>query len=148
MNNSTLNSQQSIGHQLTLTLRRISADMDVRQAKLGLSHYEWLVIGNLLKAEKDYANQADIRQHLGIEESYLTKVLDKLIARKLITKVICDKDRRQRQLNINPQAMPLIKKVATEMSNANKKYLQGFSADEQKQLFSFLARIRDNTQSN
>lgn len=146
MRDSTLNPKQSIGHQLSLTLRSISTDMDTRQTRLGLSHYEWLVIGTLLKAEKGHATQAEIREHLGIEESYLTKVLDKLITRKLISKVICDKDRRHRKLNINPDAMPFIKKVTDEIIHANKKYLQGFSKDELEQLFSFLARVRDNAE--
>ncbi len=147
MTHSSLKPQQSIGHQLAKTLGCISMEMDRRQARFGFSRYEWLVVGNLLKAEQDSVTQSAIRQHLGIEESYLTKILDKLIRKKLIKKVICDKDRRQRRLIINPDAENLIKQVADEMISANKKYLQGFSDTEQEQLFTFLERIQENTRS-
>ena len=135
---------KTLGYQLGSTLRDVRSEMDKRQAQFGFSRNEWLVVGILLKANNGCLNQCEIRKYIGIEDSYLTKVLDKLIDKKIIKKVICENDRRQRTLTIHPDAEPLIETVVKKIIEANENYLQGFSETERDQLFSFLGRVRKN----
>lgn len=139
------NPQEILGFQLGITLRDLRSEMDKRQKQFKLSRYEWLIVGVLLNADKGCLNQCDIRKYLGIEDSYLTKVLDKLIDKKIIQKVICEQDRRQRILTTHPDAETLIKSIAKEIIEANEHYLRNFSKTERQQLFEFLSRIRENT---
>lgn len=136
--------RKNIGYQLGSALRDIRCKMDKRQEKFGFTRYEWLVVGILLKADSGCLSQYELRTYIGIEDSYLTKVLDKLIDKKIIKKVICNKDRRHRILTIDRAAEPLIGKVVKEIMEGNESYLDGFSEAERNQLFGFLDRVREN----
>ena len=136
--------QKNIGYEMGSTLRDIRSEMDKRQAEFGFTRNEWLIVGILIKANNTCLNQCDIRKYLGIEDSYLTKVLDKLIDKKIIKKVICGKDRRQRLITLHPKAEALVENIVKEIIEANEKYLHDFSESDKNQLFEFLRRIREN----
>lgn len=82
---------------LSRFLRQIQADMEsiVRQAAgsddLSLTH--WHVLVHLLK--EPTCRQVDLRSRMGITPPHLTKVVDELVARRLVCRDKCPQDRRQ-----------------------------------------------------
>lgn len=53
--------------------------LDSQLKDCGLTRYELLVIALVMEQQAQYMSQSELRDYLGIDDSYLTKVLDKLI---------------------------------------------------------------------
>lgn len=105
-----------------------------------LTRYEWLVLA-CLKHAPELATQRYIREYIGIDDSYLTKVLDKLEARGYILKTICPDDRRFRIIRINPKQKNIIKKIFAKLDQVNDIVLKPLLKKEREFLIQSLQKI-------
>lgn len=111
--------------------------------EFNLTRYEWLVLA-CLKHAPELSSQRYIREYIGIDDSYLTKVLDKLEARHYIIKTISPKDRRLRLIQVNPKQKKEIKKIFAKLDKINDIVLSALPSKEQKLLIQSLQKIYDS----
>ena len=68
-------------------------------------------------------NDQVVRDYIGIDDSYLTKVLDKLAEKRIIIKAVSDQDRRARVIKIHPANSELVQGVYNQLQSFNDQIL-------------------------
>lgn len=136
----TKNLTQNFPYAIGSLLRDARRHNDEQFKSFGLSRYEWLILAMLHKHD-GLINQNAIKEYVGIEISYLTKILDKLEAKEFITKEIDPDDRRNRLIKVNPKACPTLRKIYQKLDDFNNSILTDLNEKEKLALFNALEKI-------
>lgn len=136
----------NLPYQLGTILRDCRKVVDKQLKSYQLTRHEWLTIVFLYL--NDYVTpQYSVRDYLGIDNSQLTKVLDKLEHRGIIIKHLSKEDRRVRIITVPEESRSLIDTIYKKIDAMNKTIKNCLSSKEEKQLFSLLARVQQHLQS-
>ncbi len=133
---------QNLAYTIGTLLRDTRQTLDKRLKAYNLTRYEWLIIA-LLHYHQGMVTQTAVRDYIGIDDSYLTKVLDKLAEKKIIIKTVSDKDRRARVIKVHPANSDLVQGVYTQLQSFNDQMLSAISPEERYRLFQMLEKIHD-----
>jgi len=114
--------------------------LDKKLQKFDLTRYEWLSL-LVLENNKDPISQAVIRDYLGVDNSYLTKVLDKLEKKNFIERIIDKKDRRSRLIKPSELSQNLRTEIYQIAFAFNEQLLKPLSQDEKHQLFGLIHKV-------
>ena len=110
------------------------------QESLGISHI--LVLGHLKKNGK--SRPSDIARVLGLTPATLTHLSEKLVQKKLATRLADDNDRRIIYLAITDKGIGMIKKAHEEGETIRKDLFEKLTDDELQQLLSIYNKL-DNS---
>jgi DNA-binding MarR family transcriptional regulator len=88
---------------------------------------------------------ADLAREYGIDASAVTRLIDRLEKRGLLSRVRSDEDRRVVRLALTPEGFALAEKIPAIFSRVLDKLLMGFSPEEVGFLKSLLRRILANS---
>jgi len=113
-------------------------------APLEISAAQYVVISVLAKSEC-VDSVAQLCKDLPYDAGAMTRMLDRLEAKGLISRRRCPNDRRLVKLELSEAgraALPKMRECSVQVLNH---FLQGFSQAEARQLESFLVRMLQNT---
>ncbi len=113
-------------------------------AHLEISAAQYVVISVLAKS-KCLDSMAQLCKALSYDAGAMTRMLDRLEAKGLITRRRCPDDRRLVKLELTEAglaALPKLRECSVQVLNH---FLRGFSQAEARQLESFLVRMLQNT---
>ncbi len=88
---------------------------------------------------------ADLARHYGIDASAVTRLIDRLEKRKLISRVRSSEDRRAVRLELTPEGYAIAARMPELFGGVTEKALAGFTPEEIGFLKSMLRRILANT---
>jgi DNA-binding MarR family transcriptional regulator len=88
---------------------------------------------------------ADLARHYGIDASAVTRLIDRLEKRKLLSRVRSDEDRRAVRLELTPSGHAIAARMPELFAEVTDKALAGFTPEEVGFLKSMLRRILANT---
>jgi MarR family transcriptional repressor of emrRAB len=71
----------------------------------------------------------------------MTRIGDNLVARKLITRVLSDEDRRRMDIKLTPQGAALVREVLPRMFDYTRDLYRDFSKAEKTRLLADLKRL-------
>lgn len=134
---------KNLAYLLGSLVRDMRRHVDNEFKDLDLSRYEWLVLA-CLKHKNFKASQNHIKCYLGIDDSYLTKVLDRLEAKHIIIKSICQNDRRVRIIKVSPEAEDIVHKACDILENCHLQLVSTLSMQEKETLFTLLNKVKSN----
>ena len=106
---------------------------------LGISHI--LVLSHLKDNGK--SSPSDIARTLGLTPPTLTHLSEKLVQKKLATRLADDDDRRIIYLAITDKGLDLVKKANEEGKTLRKNLFDKLTAEEQLQLLSIYRKLND-----
>lgn len=134
---------------LTYTIGSLQRDarqlMDNAMQPYELSRYEWLTM-LILKIQNGTASQSILKEYMGIDDSYLSKVLDKLEQKDLIQRAIDPNDRRSRLIEISSNGTSISENIFSSAMKINDSMLCVLSMDEREQLYTLLHKVHDSLQ--
>ncbi|TXL60539.1 MarR family transcriptional regulator [Cerasibacillus terrae] len=107
---------------------------------LGISHI--LVLSHLKDNGK--SRPSDIARTLGLTPPTLTHLSEKLVQKKLATRLADDDDRRIIYLAITDKGLDLVKKANEEGKTLRKNLFDKLTAEEQQQLLSIYRKLNDS----
>lgn len=107
---------------------------------LGISHI--LVLSHLKDNGK--SRPSDIARTLGLTPPTLTHLSEKLVQKKLATRLADDDDRRIIYLAITDKGLDLVKKANEEGKTLRKNLFDKLTAKEQQQLLSIYRKLNDS----
>lgn len=87
---------------------------------------------------------AELARHYGIDASAVTRLIDRLEKRQLLSRVRSDEDRRTVQLELTPQGYAIAARMPEIFGSAVDKALAGFTPEEVGFLKSMLRRMLAN----
>jgi DNA-binding MarR family transcriptional regulator len=121
--------------------RELSADK--RLAPLELSAAQFIVIANLAGAEEP-KSASDLCKGISYDAGAMTRMLDRLEAKGLISRSRSTEDRRLMHLELTHEghaAYPRMREISLSVAN---RFLRGFTKSEARQLEGFLGRMLEN----
>jgi DNA-binding MarR family transcriptional regulator len=116
---------------------------DKRLAPLELSAAQFIVIANLAGAEGP-RSASDLCKGISYDAGAMTRMLDRLEAKGLISRNRSAHDRRLMHLELTDEgraAYPRMREISLTVAN---RFLRGFSKAEARQLEGMLARMLEN----
>jgi DNA-binding MarR family transcriptional regulator len=117
---------------------------DLSLAPLEISAAQYVVISVLAKS-KCLDSVAQLCKGLSYDAGAMTRMLDRLEAKGLISRRRCPDDRRLVKLELTEaglEALPKLRECSVQVLN---QFLRGFTHEEARQLESFLVRMLQNT---
>lgn len=131
----------SVGWMLKRAHNALLRSMDTRMQPYDLTAMQW---GPLLLIAKGYETVAACAREADIDASAMTRMLDRLETKGLITRVRSEADRRVVNLALTPAGTELAKKIPPEMALVLNHHLRGFTEEEFETLKTLLRRFERN----
>lgn len=103
---------------------------------------QWLVLKKT--SEFDGISQIEIANSTFKDPAAVTRILDILVRKKLVTRTARPEDRRTHEILLTEAGIDLVRRMTPVVQGLRAKALKGFSAEEIEQLRSSLSRAYDN----
>ena len=129
MSMNTLDQRQTLFLVMGNLFHKARNHLDSQFKEFDLSRNEWLIIA-LLRTHPEGLSQSYTKTYLGIEISYLTKVLNKLENKGLILREVDSENRRNRIIKKNKQAKSDLVKMFKIIEKLNRQILKKITDDE------------------
>lgn len=111
----------------------------LKKEKLTIQQFNVL---RILRGRKgDAASLQDVSKDMIHSNSNTTRVIDKLVDKKLVKRVQCPSDRRQIELTITNAGLTLLSSIDIKVEEAEQKLLEESSAKDIKTLIELLENI-------
>ena len=124
--------------------RELAADK--RLAPLDLSAAQFIVIATLAAGEGPMS-ASDLCKGISYDAGAMTRMLDRLQDKRLLSRARCTHDRRLTYLELTDEgraAYPRMREISMGVLN---RFLRGFTRQEGRQLEAFLSRMLENAQA-
>ena len=88
------------------------------------------------------ANLSTIQDRMVNKMSNTTRLVDKLISKSLVERIVCEKNRRKVEITITSEGLSFLKKLDTVMDEIESEITQNLNESEIQQLTNLLHKIR------
>ncbi len=137
--------EESVGYLIKQAQLALHRTIDSKMASLDLTAMQW---GPLMLIAYGKANTAaELSRCAGVETSTMTRMLDRLETKGLLTRKRSESDRRIIYLGLSAEGIALVSKVPDLLAESLNKHLRGFDAQELATIQSMLRRIVANAES-
>jgi DNA-binding MarR family transcriptional regulator len=133
------NLEDHTGYWLRLVSNHVSQAFAKRIETRGISVAEWVVLRILF--DKEAEAPSNIAHRLGMTRGAITKVADKLIAKKLIARAVDPEDGRAQLLNLSAKGKRLVPELAMLADQNDSEFFGHLSAADRKALTRILKQI-------
>lgn len=126
---------------------RISRALAARyQQQFDLSIADWRIIANL--SQFDEVSVKDIVARVELDRVKVTRAVQQLVKRGLLSKHINAGDRRLVKLSLTPQGVALFQALKTIAIQFEQEALHGLSDDDKRTLTQLFSKIENNLRDN
>jgi len=132
----------SVGYQLMQLMQLMKREADQRMAAFELTDAQWKPLWMLHRGVASTPNE--LARELDMDAGALTRLLDRLEAKALITRERSETDRRVVLLGLTDAGRAVAGQVPVVLAGVNNDFLQGFSEAEWQQLQDLLSRMTSN----
>ncbi|WAH37238.1 MarR family winged helix-turn-helix transcriptional regulator [Alicyclobacillus dauci] len=135
----------SMGFLLGQTFRRVSYLTNLRFRSHDITAEQWILL--LCLKERGSITQTELAEASGKDKTTVTRLLDNLERKGMVTKCADEADRRARLIDVTPKG----RRTAEELVDVEKQVLDiamsGLAPDEVAQLRALLVRIQRNVKA-
>lgn len=129
--------EDHLGFWLRKLSNQVSETFATRLATHGVSVPQWVVLRVLAEAES--MPLKDIVQRVGVDQGSLSRMVERLLTRGLVTRTASLDDRRAVAISLTTKGHQLVPKLAREADENDRAFFGALPARERKQ---FLATVR------
>ena len=133
---------ESIGYLLKRVRAMLSAAVEREIADHDVTYEQWGVLLMILKDRGDTA--AMLARGMECDTGSMTRMLDRLEAKDLISRTRSTDDRRRLQLELTPSGKRMAERLVAAIVKVLNRHLDGFSVAELELFKSFLRRMIAN----
>ena len=133
---------ESIGYLLKRVRSMLSAAVEREIADHDVTYEQWGVLLMILKDRGDTA--AMLARGMECDTGSMTRMLDRLEAKDLISRTRSTDDRRRVQLELTASGKRMAERLVAAIVKVLNRHLEGFSADELEVFKGFLRRMIAN----
>lgn len=134
--------QQRVGRLLISVARELRTAVDRQVAPLGLTMQQAELL--VWTHRHGGASPTHLTELLLTDDAGVSRLVDRLEAKGLITRRAHGRDRRSRALQVTPSGRALVTRLVRFAARGNEKPLAGLSAQESAQLRRLLLRVSAN----
>jgi MarR family transcriptional regulator for hemolysin len=121
--------EERFSYALHTTARQWRAALDRRMKDLGISQSGWLAIAYIAKADTPLS-QSELAALLSVEAATVVSTVDKLEKAGLVTRVVCESDRRVKHLELTEAGQGIYRKVRGKADEMRSQLLSGIAPDK------------------
>lgn len=135
----------SIGYLLKLVRSSLSSAVDRQMVDHDISHDQWGILILLAKGHGETA--AELARVMESDTGSMTRMIDRLEAKGLVSRRRCGEDRRVVWLELTEPGRELAGKLTSIVVKVLNQHLHGFSVEELDTFKSFLRRMLANRET-
>ncbi len=136
------NPDESAAYLMRRILNCMAGEIDQALEPRGLTHAQWVP---LLKLHWGNASTgAELARECQLDAGAMTRMLDRLEAKGLVTRVRSSSDRRVVNLALTPEGRATASQIPQVLCKVQNEMLQPLSVDEWQQLRGLLSRVLDH----
>jgi len=132
----------SVGYLLGRARASLLSGLDAQLAPFGLNAMQYAVLKQL--GEGSARTAADLCRYMYYDTGSMTRVLDRLEEKGLLTRERCREDRRVVFLRVTPAGRAQLPRLRAAGTRVLDDHLKGFASSEVDTLKRFLGRMIDN----
>ena len=137
--------EESVGYLTRQALLAMQRTIDAKMADLDLTAMQWAPLLHISYGTAKTA--ADLARCGGVETSTITRMLDRLEAKGLLSRKRSESDRRIIFLELTPAGQQLVTQIPHLLAASLNQHLRGFSAEEVDIFKLMLRRIISNSEA-
>lgn len=138
----TFDMDSSIGFVLNKTALLSKAGFNQRIKRFDISPEQWSLIFRVV--ERSGLTQKELSDSTYKDQANITRSIDRLDKKGLLTRVSNDSDRRIINLYPTPEAITLVNEIIPVSQRFNQRLCKGFSSDEIETLLRLLKKVHTN----
>ncbi|MDX3893665.1 MarR family transcriptional regulator [Pusillimonas sp.] len=138
----SLDPEVSIGNLVKQLQASLTRMMDQRMAPMGLTATQWRPLA--LIRYHDVNTPAELSRRADIDTGAMTRALDRLEAKKFITRQRSADDRRSVRIELTEAGNEVAEQILPAVAATLNTHLQGFSKDEVELFISMVLRMLSN----
>ena len=138
----TYQPDESAAYLMRRILSCMAAEVDEALEPRGLTNAQWVPLFKLHLGEA--STVAELARQCQLDVGAMTRMLDRLEAKGLVTRVRSSEDRRVVNLELTREGRESAKQIPAVLCKVQNAFLQGFTQDEFRQLKGLLRRVLDN----
>ena len=137
--------EDSVGYLMRQILNRVAQDIERQLAHTELTNAQWIPLFKLYSGQA--ATVAELARECHLDAGAMTRMLDRLEAKGLCTRMRSETDRRVVNIALTAAGSKAASDIPEILSGVQNAHLAGFSAEEFQTLREYLRRILHNAQS-
>ena len=130
--------EDHLGYWLRLVSNNVSGAFAEKLSARAVSVAEWVMLRELYDAAQ---SPSLLAEKIGMTRGAVTKLADRLVARKLVAREASEKDGRAQMLLLTKQGMALVPQLAALADRNDAEYFAGLTGREQAALKNLLLKI-------
>lgn len=134
--------EESAAYLMRRILSCAAGAIDVALEPRGLTHAQWIPLLKLHWGEA--STVAELARECQLDAGAMTRLLDRLEAKGLVTRVRSSSDRRVVNLELTPEGRATASQIPEVLCAVQNQMLEPLSLDEWQQLRGFLRRVLEN----
>jgi DNA-binding MarR family transcriptional regulator len=128
-----------LGYWLRFVSNQVSHAFDLKLAERGVSVAEWVVLRQLFDCETMPPSM--LAERIGMTRGAISKLVDRLEAKALVTRTASDEDRRYQALAVTAKGRALVPKLAALADQNDAAFFAHIGSAEQERLKSIMREI-------
>ena len=134
---------ESLGYLIGLTNRHMKRELDNKLKEFNITTSQFACL-KLLSEEEKSLTQVEIASKLRLDKVTAGAVIDKLIAKGLVSRERNIKDKRAYVIEITDDGLSVVKNTVEAAASVNRKALKGLSDEEVDSIVFLLNKINKN----
>jgi DNA-binding MarR family transcriptional regulator len=136
---------ESAAYLMKRILACMGAEVDQAFEPRGLTNAQWIPLFKLHRGEA--STVAELARECQLDTGAMTRLLDRLEAKGLVTRVRSSEDRRVVNLELTKEGRQAAREIPAVLCKVQNAFLQGLTVTEWQQLKELLARVLANGQA-
>jgi DNA-binding MarR family transcriptional regulator len=130
-----------VGFWLRFVSNHVSQAFALKVAEHGVSVAEWVILRELYEAGS--RAPSDLADRTGMTRGAISKIVDRLAAKDLVTRAAGQDDRRRRSVAITNAGLALVPKLAALADANDAEFFDGLTAAERQEIIRTMKKIVD-----
>lgn len=134
------NLEHHIGYWLRLVSNQVSHSFAQKLEQSGVTVAEWVILRKMFETEEG-TSPSKVAEITGLTRGAVSKLIDRLLAKKLVTREEAAGDRRFQNICLTKEAVSLVPELALLADENDEKFFFVLSAKERQELMKILKKI-------
>ena len=120
---------------------RLEEELNAMTKSFGISLPQFNVLRILRGQKGKPANLSTLNEHMIHKMSNTTRLVDKLIEKKLVERCICEKNRRKVEITITQHGLVLLESIDDKLALKEAELVQYISPNEKEKLIALISKL-------
>ncbi len=129
-----------VGYWLRFVSNHVSHSFAQKLAQSGVTVAEWVILREMYDSD-EHTSPSAVAELTGLTRGAVSKLIDRLLAKQLVTREEAADDRRYQKIQLTKEAISLVPKLAALADENDAEFFSVLSKAERKELTVILKKI-------